>query len=159
MKAKNVLRDEHGPGHVTPAGRSVFYDLFPRDKADELVMRATLLSGLALVEEEQAHAGSSCQGVAHHAGSGIGHQARQDRAIQPGYAGSPRIAGGTQAQTKTSKVRSGEVNNDREEINGCAETATPDRTQSHSRIRKMAEGKSGKPGRAEVTRRTCDGVR
>ena len=46
MKAKNVLRDEHGRGHVTPAGRSVFYDLFPRDKADELVMRATLLSGL-----------------------------------------------------------------------------------------------------------------
>jgi predicted XRE-type DNA-binding protein len=46
VKAKKVLRDEHGPGHVTPAGRSVFYDLFPRDKADELVMRATLLSGL-----------------------------------------------------------------------------------------------------------------
>jgi predicted XRE-type DNA-binding protein len=46
VKAKNVLRDKHGPGHVTPAGRSVFYDLFPRDKADELVMRATLLSGL-----------------------------------------------------------------------------------------------------------------
>jgi hypothetical protein len=46
VKAKNVLRDEHGPGHVTPAGRSVFYDLFPRDKADELVMRATPLSGL-----------------------------------------------------------------------------------------------------------------
>ena len=41
-----MLRDEHGPGHVTPAGRSVFYDLFSRDKADELVMRATLLSGL-----------------------------------------------------------------------------------------------------------------
>ena len=103
--------------------------------------------------------GSSCQGVAHHGSSGIGYQVRQDRAIQPGYAGSPRIAGGTQAQTKTSKVRSGEVNNDREEINGCAETATPDRTQGHSRIRKMAEGKSGKPGRAEVTRRTCDGDR
>ena len=46
MKTKNVLRDEHGSGHVTAAGRSVFYDLFPRDKADELVMRATLLSGL-----------------------------------------------------------------------------------------------------------------
>ena len=46
MKANKSLRDEHGPGHVTPAGRSVFYDLFPRDKADELVMRATLLSGL-----------------------------------------------------------------------------------------------------------------
>jgi predicted XRE-type DNA-binding protein len=46
VRAKNVLRDEHGPGHVTPAGRSVFYDLFPRDEADELVMRATLLSGL-----------------------------------------------------------------------------------------------------------------
>jgi predicted XRE-type DNA-binding protein len=46
VKAKNVLRDEHSPGHMTPGGRSVFYDLFPKDKADELVMRATLLSGL-----------------------------------------------------------------------------------------------------------------
>ncbi len=41
-----MLRDEHGPGHVMPAGHSVFSDLFPRDKADELVMRATLLIGL-----------------------------------------------------------------------------------------------------------------
>jgi predicted XRE-type DNA-binding protein len=46
LRADKALRDERGPGHVTPAGRSVFYDLFPRDKADELVMRATLLSGL-----------------------------------------------------------------------------------------------------------------
>ena len=45
-RAKEVLRNERGPGHVTPAGRSVFYDLFPRAKADELVMRATLLRGL-----------------------------------------------------------------------------------------------------------------
>jgi hypothetical protein len=43
VKAKKTLRDERGPGHVTPAGRSVFYVLFPRDKADELVMRATNL--------------------------------------------------------------------------------------------------------------------
>jgi predicted XRE-type DNA-binding protein len=46
LKANKALRDKHGAGHVTPAGRSVFYDLFPRDKADELVMRATLLTGL-----------------------------------------------------------------------------------------------------------------
>jgi len=45
MKAK-VMRDEHGPRHVTPAGRSVFYDLFPKAEADELVMRSTLLMGL-----------------------------------------------------------------------------------------------------------------
>jgi len=46
MKAKKVMRDEHGPRHVTPAGRSVFYDLFPKAEADELVMRSTLLRGL-----------------------------------------------------------------------------------------------------------------
>jgi predicted XRE-type DNA-binding protein len=46
MKGKKVVRDEHGPRHVTPAGRSVFCDLFPTDKADELAMRATLLRGL-----------------------------------------------------------------------------------------------------------------
>jgi hypothetical protein len=40
------VRDEHGPRHVTPAGRSVFYDLFPKAEADELVMRSTLLRGL-----------------------------------------------------------------------------------------------------------------
>ena len=46
MKAKKVIRDEHGRRHVTPAGRSVFYDLFPNAEADELVMRSTLLRGL-----------------------------------------------------------------------------------------------------------------
>ena len=40
------MRDEHGPRHVTPDGRSVFYDLFPKAEADELVMRSTLLRGL-----------------------------------------------------------------------------------------------------------------
>jgi predicted XRE-type DNA-binding protein len=48
MKTKKVMREreEHGPRHVTPAGRSVFYDLFPKAEADELVMRSTLLRGL-----------------------------------------------------------------------------------------------------------------
>ena len=45
MKAKKV-RNEHGRRHVTPAGRSVFYDLFPKAEADELVMRSKLLMGL-----------------------------------------------------------------------------------------------------------------
>jgi hypothetical protein len=36
MKAKKVVRDEHGPRHVTPAGRSVFYDLFLAEKAAEI---------------------------------------------------------------------------------------------------------------------------
>jgi predicted XRE-type DNA-binding protein len=46
MKGKKVMRDEYGPRHVTPAGRSVFYDLFPKAEADELVMRSTLLRRL-----------------------------------------------------------------------------------------------------------------
>ena len=50
MKTKKVMRgrDEHGPRHVTPAGRSVFYDLFRKAESDELVMRSTLLRGLEL---------------------------------------------------------------------------------------------------------------
>jgi predicted XRE-type DNA-binding protein len=36
----------HEPRHVTPAGRSVFYDLFPAEKAAEMEMRAQLLMGL-----------------------------------------------------------------------------------------------------------------
>jgi predicted XRE-type DNA-binding protein len=45
MKAKQVS-DEHGTRRVTPAGRSVFHDLFPKAEADELVMRSILLRGL-----------------------------------------------------------------------------------------------------------------
>src|SRR3984885_1168750 len=46
MKAKTRKHDEHGPRHVTPAGRSVFHDLFPAEKAAELHMRAQLLMAL-----------------------------------------------------------------------------------------------------------------
>ena len=46
MKVKKVAGDEHGPRHVTPAGRSVFYDLFPPEKAAEMEIRAQLLIGL-----------------------------------------------------------------------------------------------------------------
>jgi predicted XRE-type DNA-binding protein len=46
MRAKKVATREHGPRHVTPAGRSVFYDLFPAERAAELEMRAQLLMGL-----------------------------------------------------------------------------------------------------------------
>jgi predicted XRE-type DNA-binding protein len=46
MRAKKVARSTHGPRHVTPAGRSVFYDLFPAEKAAEMEIRAQLLIGL-----------------------------------------------------------------------------------------------------------------
>ena len=46
MRVKKVASIEHGPQHVTPAGRSVFYDLFPAEKAAELEMRAQLLMAL-----------------------------------------------------------------------------------------------------------------
>jgi predicted XRE-type DNA-binding protein len=46
MRAKKVASSEHGPRHVTPAGRSVFYDLFPAEKAAVLEMRARLLMRL-----------------------------------------------------------------------------------------------------------------
>jgi predicted XRE-type DNA-binding protein len=37
---------KHGAKKVTPAGRSVFRDLFPPEEAAELEIRATLLRGL-----------------------------------------------------------------------------------------------------------------
>ncbi len=46
MRAQKLASSEHGPRHVTPAGRSVFYDLFPAERAAELEMRARLLMGL-----------------------------------------------------------------------------------------------------------------
>lgn len=38
--------------HITPAGRSVFYDLFPEEEAAELEIRARLLVALRLWLEE-----------------------------------------------------------------------------------------------------------
>jgi predicted XRE-type DNA-binding protein len=47
MKKRAPSADrEHGPRHVTPAGRSVFRDLFPNAEAEELEIRSVLLSGL-----------------------------------------------------------------------------------------------------------------
>jgi len=45
-KKREKEKDEHGPRHVTPAGRSVFHDLFDAEEAVELEVRATLLRGL-----------------------------------------------------------------------------------------------------------------
>jgi predicted XRE-type DNA-binding protein len=39
-------RSVHGPRHTTPAGQSVFRDLFPKAEAEELEIRAVLLMGL-----------------------------------------------------------------------------------------------------------------
>ena len=46
MRVKKIANSEHGPRHVTPAGRTVFYDLFPAEEAAEREMRAQLLIGL-----------------------------------------------------------------------------------------------------------------
>src|SRR5471032_3245031 len=46
MRVKKAASSGHGPRHVTPAARSVFYDLFPAAKAAEMEMRAQLLIGL-----------------------------------------------------------------------------------------------------------------
>jgi len=46
MRVKKVTDSEHGPRHVTPAERSVFYVLFPPEKAAEMETRAQLLIGL-----------------------------------------------------------------------------------------------------------------
>lgn len=43
---KKRAKRGHGPRHVTPAGRSVFRDLFPEVEAVELEIRAELLRGL-----------------------------------------------------------------------------------------------------------------
>ena len=46
MRAKKITVSEHGPRHVTPAGRSIFQDIFPAEKAAEMEIRAQLLIGL-----------------------------------------------------------------------------------------------------------------
>lgn len=42
---KKRAKSEHGPRRVTPAGRSVFRELFAEAEAEELEIRAELLSG------------------------------------------------------------------------------------------------------------------
>ena len=46
MKRKKQVRNDDGSRHVTPAGRSVFFDLFEPEEAMELEARSTLLQGL-----------------------------------------------------------------------------------------------------------------
>jgi len=51
---KKRTHSEHGPRHVTPAGRSVFYDLgFDEAEARVLEMRANLMAALRLHIEKQ----------------------------------------------------------------------------------------------------------
>lgn len=45
-KRSQAKRNDHGPRHTTPAGRSVFRDLYPKAEAEELEMRSVLLTGL-----------------------------------------------------------------------------------------------------------------
>lgn len=45
-KKAQLKRTAHRPRHVTPAGRSVFRDLFPKAEAEELEIRSVLLTGL-----------------------------------------------------------------------------------------------------------------
>jgi predicted XRE-type DNA-binding protein len=54
MIAKKQTRGPNGPRHVTPAGRSVFRDLFEPHEAAELEGRSVLLHGL---EHWLAHCG------------------------------------------------------------------------------------------------------
>jgi predicted XRE-type DNA-binding protein len=46
MKAASPNSGSHRRYDITPAGRSVFYDLFPPEEAAELTMRSILLRGL-----------------------------------------------------------------------------------------------------------------
>jgi hypothetical protein len=99
-------RDEHGPRHFTPAGRSVFYELFPKAEADELVMRSTLLRGLEQwLKESGLTQTQAAKSVGYHAGSGIRYQVRQVKSVQFGHACSIGIKGRTQAKTEIGSVR------------------------------------------------------
>jgi len=100
------MRDEHGPRHVTPAGRSVFYDLFPKAEADELVMRSMLLMGLehwlkqsGLTQTQAAKA----LGITHARVSDI--KRGKIGQFSLGHARPLGIAGRTQAQGETGSVR------------------------------------------------------
>jgi len=62
-KSKKVANGEHGPRHEAPAGRSVFQDLFPAEKAAEMEMRAQLLIGLEQWMESSGMKQSEAAGI------------------------------------------------------------------------------------------------
>jgi predicted XRE-type DNA-binding protein len=49
-KRAQPKRGDDGPRHVTPAGRSVFRDLFPKAEAEELLERWLATSGMTQTE-------------------------------------------------------------------------------------------------------------
>lgn len=46
MKTRKLARSEHGPRHITPAGRSVMRDISSAEEAIEVEIRMTLFRGL-----------------------------------------------------------------------------------------------------------------
>ncbi len=62
-RSKKVAVGEHGPRHVTPAGRSIFQDIFPAEKAAEMEIRAQLLLGLDLWLENSGMTQAQAAGI------------------------------------------------------------------------------------------------
>jgi hypothetical protein len=76
---KKVSKPRHGPRHVTPAGRSVFYDLFPKVEAEELEIRSALLLALERwLAKSNLTQVEAAKMFRDHASPSLRYQARQD---------------------------------------------------------------------------------
>jgi hypothetical protein len=105
MRAKKVASSEHGPRHVTPAGRSVFYDLFPAERAAELEIRARLLMDLERwLENSRMTQTEAAQIAWNDSSTRVGSEAGKNQPIQHGLVGAVSSARWTQTQTETRGV-------------------------------------------------------
>jgi helix-turn-helix protein len=103
---KKRTHNEHGPRHVTPAGRSVFYDLgFDEAEARVLEMRADLMAALREHIGKRGWTQSEAAKKAkHHSAEGLGAHERRLAGLQRGYA--TRVGGtpGTSAHAEIGRL-------------------------------------------------------
>jgi hypothetical protein len=90
---------------VTPGGRSVFYDLFPAEKAAELEMRAQLLWGLERwLENSRMTQAEAAKVLGVTPSARVGFETGQNQPIQHGFVGAVGSARWAQTQTENRGV-------------------------------------------------------
>jgi predicted XRE-type DNA-binding protein len=105
MRSRKAAYSEHGARHVTPAGRSVFYDLLPAERAAEMEMRARLLMGFEQWLDKSTMRQGEAAKVLGVTQACVGFEERKDQPIQHGSVGTLGSARRAQAQAEVGGMR------------------------------------------------------
>lgn len=103
---KRRTHDEHGPRHVTPAGRSVFYDLgFDEAEARVLEMRADLMAALREHIQKRGWTQSeAAKKLGIHSAQNVSAHERSMAGLQRGYAARVGSAPGASANAEIGRI-------------------------------------------------------